>query len=193
MSNTPRTDAARKVYENWIGYAKQYGHLPEAMEQAPNEADPFYVADELERELSAERAAREQAEREREEARKENDALRGLLASSAKDCAHCGLPAMEQVKCPHGFPGCARTDDQMLFKHFGAEYELSEARAEVERLREDAERYRAIRERIVLANLPDGGHMRGGTESIRWNTADVFIKPSFAIIDEAIDAARRKK
>lgn len=52
MSKTPRTDAAEKVYMSWQDYAKQYGHIPEAMDQAPNEADPFYIARQLETELA---------------------------------------------------------------------------------------------------------------------------------------------
>lgn len=123
MSETPRTDAARTVYENWTSYAKKYGHLPEAMEQAPNEADPFYIADALERELSAERAAREQAER-----------------------------------------------------------ELAEARAECERLREDAERYQLLLQRFYIAN----GMLR---------VSDLFLihEPGASVakmLETAIDAAR---
>lgn len=54
MSDTPRTDAAREAYANWHAYAKLYGHIPEAMEQAPPEADPFWIAEQLERELAVE-------------------------------------------------------------------------------------------------------------------------------------------
>ena len=71
MSDTPRTDAAEADYQEWMKYAKRYGHLPEAMECAPAAADPFTIARELERELAAcqEKAAglaveRVQAERE---------------------------------------------------------------------------------------------------------------------------------
>ena len=52
MSDTPRTDAAEVEFQRWNEYAKQYGHLPEAMEQAPVEADPFDIARQLERELA---------------------------------------------------------------------------------------------------------------------------------------------
>lgn len=45
---------------------------------------------------------------------RENDLLRKKLADSAEPCIYCGLPANEQAKCAHGFPGCARADDQLL-------------------------------------------------------------------------------
>jgi hypothetical protein len=54
---TPRTDAAERVYKSWQEYAKQYGHIPEAMEQAPEYADPFEISRELERDLIAAQAA----------------------------------------------------------------------------------------------------------------------------------------
>lgn len=49
---TPMTDSAQATYESWNAYVKQYGHIPEAMEQAPDEADPFYVSRNLERLLA---------------------------------------------------------------------------------------------------------------------------------------------
>lgn len=52
QSATPRTDAAEAEYNNWLKYAEQYGHIQEAMEQAPAEADPFFIARQLERELA---------------------------------------------------------------------------------------------------------------------------------------------
>jgi hypothetical protein len=51
QGETPRTDDAEAEYHRWQEYAKQYGHLPEAMEQAPEEADPFWIARQLERAL----------------------------------------------------------------------------------------------------------------------------------------------
>jgi len=53
----------------------------------------------------------ERAEREREEARKENDFMRVRLAESGKNCVYCNLPASDMAKCSAGFPGCARADD----------------------------------------------------------------------------------
>lgn len=53
----------------------------------------------------------EAAEREREEARKENDFMRLRLAESDKACVYCDLPKTEMGACAHGFPGCARADD----------------------------------------------------------------------------------
>jgi hypothetical protein len=50
---TPRAEDAEAEYHRWQEYVKQYGHLPEAMEQAPEEADPFWIARQLERELAA--------------------------------------------------------------------------------------------------------------------------------------------
>lgn len=87
------------------------------------------------------------AQAEIERLREENNTLRGLLGNSAKPCPYCGLAAEDQSKCDRGFPGCARADDQMLSQHFAdayhaeqAERELATKRAEIERLREDAER-----------------------------------------------------
>ncbi len=68
-SNTPRTDAARLEYKRWEDYVEHYGHIPEAMEQAPTEADPFEIAETLERELAAARAELERAMRVVEAAR----------------------------------------------------------------------------------------------------------------------------
>ena len=62
-SDTPRTDAARLEYKRWEDYVEHYGHIPEAMEQAPTEADPFDIAETLERELAAARAELERAMR----------------------------------------------------------------------------------------------------------------------------------
>lgn len=67
--------------------------------------------------------------------RAENDTLRGLLGNSSKDCVYCGLPAAEQAKCAHGFPGCPRGDDQMLSKHFADGYWLEQQEKELVRLR----------------------------------------------------------
>lgn len=53
----------------------------------------------------------EAAEREREEARKENDFMRLRLAESDKACVYCALPKGEMGACASGFPGCARADD----------------------------------------------------------------------------------
>lgn len=53
----------------------------------------------------------EAAERERDEASKENDFMRLRLAESDKACVYCDLPKAEMGACAHGFPGCARADD----------------------------------------------------------------------------------
>jgi hypothetical protein len=65
------------------------------------------------------------------ELQKENDTLRGLLGSSSKPCVYCNLPAAEQIKCAHGFPGCMRADDQMLGKYFFDGYRAMELEAEM--------------------------------------------------------------
>jgi hypothetical protein len=66
-----------------------------------------------------------QAQRERDEARSENDKLRGLLAKSDKDCPYCGLPAAEISKCEQGFPGCGRMDDIISAQGTKAEADLA--------------------------------------------------------------------
>jgi len=53
----------------------------------------------------------EQAELER--FRRENDALRKIVAESNLDCIYCGLSASDMGKCAHGFPGCGRADDML--------------------------------------------------------------------------------
>lgn len=53
MSDTPITDEAEVKFQAWTLYVKQYGHLPEAMEQAPEEADPFAIARKLERHIAS--------------------------------------------------------------------------------------------------------------------------------------------
>lgn len=63
--------------------------------------------------------------------RKENDTLRALLGNSAKPCVYCGLPAEDQAKCPSGFPGCSRADDQMLSQHFAAGYAAEQSEKEL--------------------------------------------------------------
>ena len=52
-----------------------------------------------------------EAERERDESRKENDFMRLRLAESDKACVYCDLPKAEMGACAHGFPGCARAND----------------------------------------------------------------------------------
>lgn len=52
-----------------------------------------------------------EAERKRDKARKENDFMRNLLASSNLDYVYCGLSKADMVKCASGFPGCGRADD----------------------------------------------------------------------------------
>ena len=83
------------------------------------------------------------------EAQKENSNLRGLLGNSAKDCPYCGLPAVDQAKCPHGFPGCMRADDQQLSKHFADAYALEQTEIENATLKEQL----AAREADVAAIL----------------------------------------
>ena len=94
---------------------------------------------ELERELTAERAARERAEA-------ENATLRGLLGNSGKPCAHCGLPVEQWGECVHGFPGCARADDAQLSDLFAVRAALAEA--EAGRVQAEAERD-ALRARVA--------------------------------------------
>lgn len=84
--------------------------------------------------VKTERDALTQSVAERDETIKklttENTNLRAALAFSKEPCVYCTLPAEEQSKCAHGFPGCARADDQMGCPHFAgglAHDSLSEA------------------------------------------------------------------
>lgn len=45
--------------------------------------------------------------------RKENDALRKIVAESSMDCIYCGLSRDDMNRCRSGFPGCARADDML--------------------------------------------------------------------------------
>ena len=49
--------------------------------------------------------------------RRQNDAMRAVIANSKIDCLYCSLPATEIEKCAHGFPGCGRADDAGLCPH----------------------------------------------------------------------------
>lgn len=43
--------------------------------------------------------------------KKENDAMRHVIAASGLGCIYCGLSANKIAECRHGFPGCSRADD----------------------------------------------------------------------------------
>ena len=49
------------------------------------------------------------------ETKRENDQLRCVVAKSNAKCIYCALPAEDMAKCAHGFPGCGRADDLVLF------------------------------------------------------------------------------
>lgn len=63
MTDTPITDAAEAEYARWWKWAEQNGHLEGALEQAPEEADPFWIARKLERENADLRRRLEETER----------------------------------------------------------------------------------------------------------------------------------
>lgn len=44
-----------------------------------------------------------------EELERENEFLRGLVASKVMPCHYCGVDTLG--KCPYGFPGCSLADD----------------------------------------------------------------------------------
>lgn len=48
--------------------------------------------------------------------RTENDKLRGMIAYGPMPCVYCGLPKADLMKCAHGFPGCARADDMVMYE-----------------------------------------------------------------------------
>lgn len=48
-----------------------------------------------------------------EEALRENDLLRQVVAKSDADCIYCSLPKVRMAECRSGFPGCGRMDDLM--------------------------------------------------------------------------------
>jgi hypothetical protein len=75
------------------------------------EIDMAQIPESQKRFVSALLNQRDDSYRKMEEAKQENDKLRGLLAQGKGDCVYCGLPAADISKCPHGFPGCSRMDD----------------------------------------------------------------------------------
>lgn len=77
-------------------------------------------------------------ERERDEAKAENDRLRAALSNSDQPCLYCSLPASEMSKCPDGFPGCSRADDAVGCPHFGAALGI----LDLEKVLEDPEKSR---------------------------------------------------
>lgn len=100
-SKTPRSDEA------W--HEARHGEDPDAL---------YKEAQKMEQELAiwtdnakTYDAARMKAEKERDEARTENDILRAMLPKLGKPCTHCGLT--EISKCALGFPGCHQADDLM--------------------------------------------------------------------------------
>lgn len=80
MSDTPRTDEAEEVYKEWLKYSAIYGNIPEAMEQAPEDADPFAISRKLEKELT--------------QANTEIADLRAQLETERLRLAACGVVAM---------------------------------------------------------------------------------------------------
>jgi hypothetical protein len=63
-------------------------------------------------EFEEQQAAQEPGELQR--LRRENDAMRKLIAESNLDCLYCGLAKDDMGKCEHGFPGCGRADDLLI-------------------------------------------------------------------------------
>jgi hypothetical protein len=61
----------------------------------------------------------------------ENTRLRAVLANGSGDCIYCKLPASDMSRCPDGFPGCARADDAVNCKHFGAALGLEDLEAKL--------------------------------------------------------------
>ena len=102
--NNPITDAELAELDRWLTQANQ-PYAPR-LKAAKRDAQAIVT-----RYMPGVLARLEAAEREREEARKENDFMRLRLAESDKACVYCDLPKTEMGACAHGFPGCARADD----------------------------------------------------------------------------------
>ena len=134
--NTPITDAELAVVRQTREYIERFIGPGRGMFALKGKGDGIYsieecnsdgkrrrvVAGEVEKLYALEFAALhnafpsvlarlEAAEREREEARKENDFMRLRLAESDKSCVYCALPKADMGACASGFPGCARADD----------------------------------------------------------------------------------
>ena len=138
ISDSPRTDALRAKWSAQEG-ARNSVCSPEAH-------GLYDHADALERELSAALADVERI-------KKENDTLRGLLGNSAKPCPYCGLAAEDQAKCPRGFPGCSRADDQMLSKHFADTYVAEQAEKDVVKLTKERDAQKSSSEALAIRLL----------------------------------------
>lgn len=117
-------------------------------------------------------------------AHKENDALRGI-AAKVMPCHYCGVDHIS--KCPHGFPGCALADDMMCAEESAVVElrrvidELAAARDDIKSLREDAERYRWLRDE------------RNWSESGPCPVVATCEETIYGVrLDRAIDAARAK-
>jgi hypothetical protein len=95
--------------------------------------------------------------RQREQALKENNVLRGLLGNSSKPCTYCGLAAEDQAKCAAGFPGCSRADDQSLSEYFAAGWHLKQAEAERDKARAMVSVAREALDNINMATFTDSG------------------------------------
>lgn len=96
MSDTPLTDAAQEKYSQWCEYASRYISFPEAQDQAPEEADPFWIARKLERQLTAERA------KYKEEIKRLNEEIAAMLRNPP--CRECDAMTQEEAetKCNCG-------------------------------------------------------------------------------------------
>lgn len=119
------------------------------------------------------KAVREYERNMRAEVSTENDRLRELLASSDADCAYCNLPWAEWSKCASGWPGCARSDDQIAGTGFGTdEWEKKQEARKAVYI--DAQRWR---EGSRLGNFPDYHPFRGWFDDLgnRYATAELAI------------------
>ena len=89
------------------------------------EIDMAQIPESQKRFVSALLNQRDDSYRKMEEAKQENDKLRGILAKSDLDCVYCGLPKKDMGRCYFGFPGCGRADDLMLEANDGTKPEPS--------------------------------------------------------------------
>jgi len=106
MNTTPTTETDAFISASYIVMPRTESEWKDFARKLERERDK-YKGD-----AEAWNRSYHEAKRERDEARKENNILRLLVAKAGKSCHYCGLTNM--AECKSGFPGCALADDLMV-------------------------------------------------------------------------------